>query len=132
MASNALTHLSLEQLRRVVSIKEKIAALESELARVVNGSSRARSSRVSPPKMSSGGGSSSGQGPKRKVSASARAKLRAIAKARWAKAKAAGKLLAERAKAQGITKVVFDRSGYRYHGRVQAVADGAREGGLEF
>ena len=49
-----------------------------------------------------------------------------------AKAKAAGKLLAERAKAQGITKVVFDRSGYRYHGRVQAVADGAREGGLEF
>ena len=53
-------------------------------------------------------------------------------KGKVAKAKAAGKLLAERAKAQGITKVVFDRSGYRYHGRVQAVADGAREGGLEF
>jgi large subunit ribosomal protein L18 len=49
-----------------------------------------------------------------------------------AKAKAAGKLLATRAKAAGITKVVFDRAGYRYHGRVQAVADGAREGGLEF
>ena len=46
--------------------------------------------------------------------------------------KAAGKLLAERAKAAGITKVVFDRGGYIYHGRVAAFADGAREGGLEF
>jgi large subunit ribosomal protein L18 len=46
--------------------------------------------------------------------------------------KGAGKLLAEKAKAAGITKVVFDRAGYRYHGRVKAVADGAREGGLEF
>ena len=43
-----------------------------------------------------------------------------------------GKDIAERAKAAGITKVVFDRAGYRYHGRVKAVADGAREGGLEF
>jgi large subunit ribosomal protein L18 len=49
-----------------------------------------------------------------------------------ARGKAAGKLLAEKAKAAGITTVVFDRNGYRYHGRVQAVADGAREGGLEF
>ncbi len=49
-----------------------------------------------------------------------------------ARGKGAGKLLAEKAKAAGITKVVFDRAGYRYHGRVQAVADGAREGGLEF
>jgi len=46
--------------------------------------------------------------------------------------KAVGKRLAEKAKAAGITRVVFDRAGYRYHGRVQAVADGAREGGLEF
>jgi large subunit ribosomal protein L18 len=49
-----------------------------------------------------------------------------------ARGKAAGKLLAEKAKAAGISTVVFDRNGYRYHGRVQAVADGAREGGLEF
>ena len=49
-----------------------------------------------------------------------------------AKGKAAGKLLAARARDQGITAVVFDRAGYRYHGRVQAVAEGAREGGLEF
>jgi len=43
-----------------------------------------------------------------------------------------GKLLAERAKAAGVTKVVFDRSGYMYHGRVKALADAAREGGLDF
>jgi large subunit ribosomal protein L18 len=53
------------------------------------------------------------------------------AKGKVAKGKAVGKRLAELAKAQGITRVVFDRAGYRYHGRVQAVADGAREGGLE-
>jgi large subunit ribosomal protein L18 len=47
-------------------------------------------------------------------------------------ARAAGKLLAEKAKAAGITKVVFDRGGYQYHGRVAAFAQGAREGGLEF
>ena len=47
-------------------------------------------------------------------------------------AKAAGKLLGEKAKAQGITAVVFDRGGYKYHGRVKAFAEGAREGGLEF
>ncbi len=43
-----------------------------------------------------------------------------------------GKLLAERARAAGIEKVVFDRGGYRYHGRVKALAEGAREGGLQF
>jgi large subunit ribosomal protein L18 len=48
------------------------------------------------------------------------------------KSVAVGKLVAEKAKAAGITKVVFDRGGYQYHGRVKAVADGAREAGLEF
>lgn len=47
-------------------------------------------------------------------------------------AKRVGQLLAERAKAAGVSKVVFDRGGYQYHGRVKALADGAREGGLEF
>jgi large subunit ribosomal protein L18 len=44
----------------------------------------------------------------------------------------AGAVLAERARALEVQRVVFDRGGYRYHGRVKAVADGAREGGLEF
>ena len=47
-------------------------------------------------------------------------------------AKAAGKRLAERAREQGIETVVFDRGGYKYHGRVKAFAEGAREGGLKF
>jgi large subunit ribosomal protein L18 len=48
------------------------------------------------------------------------------------KAKAVGQLIGERAKELGITSVVFDRGGYKYHGRVKAVADGAREAGLDF
>ena len=49
-----------------------------------------------------------------------------------AAAKAVGKVIAERAKAQGISKIVFDRGGYIYHGRVKALADAAREAGLQF
>ena len=47
-------------------------------------------------------------------------------------AKAVGTAIAERAKAAGVSKVAFDRSGFRYHGRVKALADAAREAGLEF
>jgi large subunit ribosomal protein L18 len=47
-------------------------------------------------------------------------------------AKAVGRAIAERAKARGITQVAFDRSGFRYHGRVKALADAAREHGLQF
>ena len=47
-------------------------------------------------------------------------------------ARRAGELLAERAKAAGVETAVFDRGGYRYHGRVKALAEGAREGGLNF
>jgi large subunit ribosomal protein L18 len=47
-------------------------------------------------------------------------------------AKAVGKLIAERAKEKGVKKVVFDRGGYLYHGRIKALADAAREAGLEF
>lgn len=54
------------------------------------------------------------------------------AKSKIEKSKIVGKYLAERASEKGISVVVFDRSGYRYHGRVKAIADGAREGGLKF
>ncbi len=47
-------------------------------------------------------------------------------------AKAVGKAIAERARAAGVTRVVFDRGPFKYHGRVKALAEGAREGGLEF
>jgi large subunit ribosomal protein L18 len=57
---------------------------------------------------------------------------RAEGKGRVAISGAVGKLLAERAKAKGITEVSFDRGGFLYHGRVKALADGARAGGLEF
>jgi large subunit ribosomal protein L18 len=49
---------------------------------------------------------------------------------RMEQASAAGRLLAERAKAAGVQRAVFDRGGYQYHGRVKALAEGAREGGL--
>jgi large subunit ribosomal protein L18 len=49
-----------------------------------------------------------------------------------AAATAVGKLIAERAKEKGVERVVFDRGGYLFHGRVKALADGAREGGLQF
>ena len=51
---------------------------------------------------------------------------------RMEQAKRAGEVLAERAKAAGVESAVFDRGGYQYHGRVKALADGAREGGLAF
>lgn len=53
------------------------------------------------------------------------------AKGKVSKSALVGKLLAKKASEKGITTVVFDRSGYKYHGRVKAVADGAREGGLK-
>jgi large subunit ribosomal protein L18 len=52
--------------------------------------------------------------------------------ARMEQATKAGELLAERAKAAGVETCIFDRGGYRYHGKVKALADGAREGGLKF
>ncbi len=51
---------------------------------------------------------------------------------RMEQAKRAGTLLADRAKAAGVDTAVFDRGGYQYHGRIKALADGAREGGLSF
>jgi large subunit ribosomal protein L18 len=60
------------------------------------------------------------------------ADLRVAAGDKSAKAKQVGGLVAERAKAAGVEQVVFDRAGNKYHGRIAALADGAREGGLGF
>jgi large subunit ribosomal protein L18 len=60
------------------------------------------------------------------------AELRSAAGDKSAKAKQVGGLVAERAKAAGVEQVVFDRAGNKYHGRIAALADGAREGGLGF
>ncbi|WP_166136877.1 50S ribosomal protein L18 [Nocardioides ochotonae] len=60
------------------------------------------------------------------------ADLRAFDGDKTAKAKKVGELVAERAKAAGVDGVVFDRAGNKYHGRIAALADGAREGGLTF
>lgn len=54
------------------------------------------------------------------------------AKGKVSKSKLVGKLVAQKAMEKKISQVVFDRNGYRYHGRIQALADGAREGGLKF
>jgi len=59
-----------------------------------------------------------------------RAQLQGLTKTK--QARVVGKVLAERALGCGIKKMVFDRGGYKYHGRVKALADAAREGGLEF
>ena len=53
-------------------------------------------------------------------------------KGKISKSKLVGSLIAKKAKEKNISSVVFDRNGYRYHGRVQAIAEGAREGGLKF
>jgi large subunit ribosomal protein L18 len=60
------------------------------------------------------------------------ADLRAASGDKTAKSKAVGQLVAERAKAAGVESVVFDRAGHKYHGRIAALADAAREGGLKF
>jgi large subunit ribosomal protein L18 len=58
--------------------------------------------------------------------------LRAAKQRKTDEAKAVGRLVAERAKSAGVERVVFDRAGFRYHGRIKSLADAAREAGLEF
>lgn len=64
------------------------------------------------------------------ASASSREKVEGSTKTE--KANSVGKLIAEKAKAKGVETIVFDRNGFVYHGRIKALADGAREGGLKF
>jgi large subunit ribosomal protein L18 len=66
------------------------------------------------------------------AASSLEADVRALDGDKKARAAAVGKLVAERAREAGVTAVVFDRGGFDYHGRIAALADAAREGGLEF
>lgn len=66
------------------------------------------------------------------AASSIEADVRAVEGDKKAKATKVGQLIAERAKAAGVESVVFDRAGYKYHGRVAALAEAAREGGLKF
>lgn len=66
------------------------------------------------------------------AASSIEAEVRAVEGDKKARGAKVGELIAERAQKAGITKVVFDRGGYKYHGRVAALAEAAREGGLEF
>jgi large subunit ribosomal protein L18 len=66
------------------------------------------------------------------AASSSEAKLRGADGAKTGRAKAVGELIAQRAREAGVEKVVFDRGGYLYHGRVKALADAAREAGLSF
>ena len=66
------------------------------------------------------------------AASSIEAEVRAVEGDKKAKAAKVGQLIAERAKAAGVEAIVFDRAGYKYHGRVAALADAAREGGLKF
>ena len=68
----------------------------------------------------------------RTLTAASWVNLEGFAGAKMEQAAEVGKLLASRARAAGVERVVFDRGGYLYHGRVKALADGAREGGLQF
>ena len=65
------------------------------------------------------------------LAAASDAEIEAVAQGKTERAKEVGKLIADRAKGAGIERVVFDRGGRRFHGRVAAVAEGAREGGLQ-
>ena len=66
------------------------------------------------------------------AASSIEADVRAVEGDKKARAAKVGQLIAERAKAAGIEAIIFDRAGYKYHGRVAALADAAREGGLKF
>lgn len=68
----------------------------------------------------------------RTLAAASSVELESVAGTKVEKSAAVGKLLAQKAQAANITTCVFDRNGYLYHGRVKSLADGAREGGLQF
>ena len=113
---------SASRLRRQVRVRKKVFGAPERPRLVVTRSARHISAQVI----------DDTQGRTLASASTMEAALRAAAGDKSDKAKQVGGLVAERAKAVGIESVVFDRAGYKYHGRVAALADGAREGGLGF
>ena len=113
---------SAARLRRQVRVRKKVFGAPERPRLVVTRSARHISAQVI----------DDTQGRTLASASTMEADLRAATVDKSEKAKQVGGLLAERAKAVGIENVVFDRAGYKYHGRVAALADGAREGGLGF
>jgi large subunit ribosomal protein L18 len=113
---------SASRLRRQVRVRKKVLGAPERPRLVVTRSARHISAQVI----------DDTQGRTLAAASTMEAALRAAAGDKSDKAKQVGGLVAERAKAAGIESVVFDRAGYKYHGRVAALADGAREGGLGF
>jgi large subunit ribosomal protein L18 len=113
---------SASRLRRQVRVRKKVFGAPERPRLVVTRSARHISAQVI----------DDTQGRTLAAASTMETALRAAAGDKSDKAKQVGGLVAERAKAAGIESVVFDRAGYKYHGRVAALADGAREGGLGF
>jgi large subunit ribosomal protein L18 len=113
---------SAARLRRQVRVRKKVFGAPERPRLVVTRSARHTSAQVI----------DDTQGRTLVSASTMEADLRAATGDKSEKAKQVGGLIAERAKAAGIQSVVFDRAGYKYHGRVAALADGAREGGLGF
>ena len=108
--------------RRAFRVRKKVAGTASRPRLVVSRSSRHLFVQVI----------DDSQGKTLAFASTMEADLRADKGDKTAKSKAIGALIASRAKAAGVTTVVFDRAGNKYHGRIAAVADSARENGLEF
>jgi large subunit ribosomal protein L18 len=113
---------SAARLRRQVRVRKKVFGAPERPRLVVTRSARHISAQVI----------DDTQGRTLASASTMEADLRAATGDKSEKAKQVGDLIAQRAKAAGIESVVFDRAGYKYHGRVAALADGAREGGLGF
>jgi large subunit ribosomal protein L18 len=113
---------SAARLRRQVRVRKKVFGAPERPRLVVTRSARHISAQVI----------DDAQGRTLASASTMEAALRVAGGDKSEKAKQVGGLVAERAKAAGIDSVVFDRAGYKYHGRVAALADGAREGGLGF
>jgi|SRR5579859_3403733 len=109
------------RVRRHLRIRKKITGSASRPRLIVNRSARHMFAQII----------DDGKGHTLAQASTLDATIKTVSGDKTAKARKVGELLAERAKAAGITAVVFDRGGYKYHGRIAAVADGAREGGLE-